>query len=325
MTLSLVVLCFAAVALIAWAVSAVVGLGLRVFNARVLRLEPSAQARVYLLASVLPAFFATIVLVAALAPSFGWIADHCVSLGDPHSDHPHMCVDHHVAALPSATVTALAGLFALRLAISLLVRVRAVIGACIALRALSKAAASDNAYGVCVLPNRAESQAFVLGLLRPKLFVTEPLVAGSDRRYLHAVLAHERAHIRRRDPLGRFVAGIGFAFHLPFVVRMLERSLCQAQEMAADREAASDVGRASVARALLALARSRRHVPRPSLAFAGQSIEMRIRSLLDDRVRCEWPRARTVGVVVVASIVLVGAGAGGVHHGVEMLLGAFGG
>jgi Zn-dependent protease with chaperone function len=178
--------------------------------------------------------------------------------------------------------------------------------------------------GVRILPVESDAHAFVLGLIRPILFVTEGLATGAEKQHLGAVIAHERAHIRRRDPLRRFIAGIGLALHLPGVARWIEMQLSRTQEIAADREAARAVGAARVARALVALAKSKLRVPRTAIAFAATSIEDRVRLVMDARTRSDWPSLATVIAAAAVLVVMVVAGADGVHHGVEMMLGAFG-
>jgi hypothetical protein len=55
---------------------------------------------------------------------------------------------------------------------------------------------------VQVLPTR-RAHAFTVGFLRPRIVVSEGLLALLDERELLSVLAHERHHARRRDPLRR--------------------------------------------------------------------------------------------------------------------------
>jgi len=96
-------------------------------------------------------------------------------------------------------------------------------------------------------------QAFCAGLLRPRVYITTAALAQLDDAALAAVLAHERQHARRRDPL-RLVAGRVLAralFFLPWLQALTERQLTLA-ELAADESAAAGGGRHALARAMLA-------------------------------------------------------------------------
>ncbi len=321
--MSLLVLCLAAVAIVSWAASTCVGLGVRALTPRIVRLAPAAQARLYLFASFVPLLAALAVLSAALAPSFGWIADHCAVVGDPHT-HPHICAEHHVSVWPSLRLTALALIISIQCALAVARRGHALVLGYSARRTLDNASEYDHAPGVRVLPID-EPQAFVLGLVRPTLYITRGLLAGSERRHLGSVLAHERSHLDRRDPLRRFFAGIGLAFHVPGIAGGLDRRLARAHEMAADEAASQDVGsREHVASALVALARAHTTVPRSAVAFSGSEVESRVTQLLDARERRDRPKTSTLFFGAAAALVTVAAGADAVHHGIELLLGALG-
>src|SRR5689334_17224014 len=55
---------------------------------------------------------------------------------------------------------------------------------------------------VQIVPS-ARPHAFTLGFLRPRIVISDGLIALLDERELACVLAHERHHARRRDPLRR--------------------------------------------------------------------------------------------------------------------------
>ncbi len=317
--MTLVVLCVAALALIAAAVSGASAVTLSLLRAHIEGLTAAARARVYFAAALAPMLVAGVLLLAALAPSFGWITDHCHA-GDPHV-HAHIC-GHHVAAWPSLFLIAVAALAAVRVGLRAIARMYALVQAARARRTLDASCRRDGE--TSVLPFDAP-QAFVLGLLRPRLYVTEGLVGAAGREHLAAVLAHERAHVLRRDPLRRYVAGLALAFHLPFVARWLDRSIARAQEMAADDIAARVLdSRVRVARALVALSRSTIHLPDGASAFSGSDIRSRVEVLMDDRPRSDRPTPWMFGVATAVVIAGAAASADLVHHGVEILLGLLG-
>jgi Zn-dependent protease with chaperone function len=176
-----------------------------------------------------------------------------------------------------------------------------------------------------VLPLRAP-QAFVLGVLRPTLYVTRGLLSADHRKHLDAVLAHERAHLRRADPLRMLLANAGLALHLPGIAGALRRRLLQAQEMAADSEAAEAIGsRERVAQALVEIARAQRTLPSFALAFGACNVEARVQRLLDERPRLDMPAGSTLLLGIACALFAIAAQADAVHHAVEHLLGALGG
>jgi len=81
--------------------------------------------------------------------------------------------------------------------------------------------------------------AFCAGLLRPEIFVSRGAVERMSPEALRVVMAHERHHRLRRDPLRRAIAGTlaeGF-FFLP-VFRQVGQKYLALGEIAADRAAA---------------------------------------------------------------------------------------
>ncbi|MFI7134724.1 M56 family metallopeptidase [Nonomuraea sp. NPDC050153] len=93
--------------------------------------------------------------------------------------------------------------------------------------------------------------AFCSGLLRPRVYVTRRL----DGPELDAILLHESAHARRRDPLRRLLARAAgdVLFFLPLAAWWAERQV-ERSEVAADRFAIKRCGRKAVAAALVSVA-----------------------------------------------------------------------
>jgi hypothetical protein len=149
---------------------------------------------------------------------------------------------------------------------------------------------------------RDERQAFCAGLLRPRVYVTTGAVAALDGAALQVVLAHERHHARRRDPL-RLAAGRVLAAALFFVpgVTELSRRREALAEIGAD-EAALAPGperRSALARAMLSFTES------PATA-SGVGIDPdRIDHLLGEPPRWRFPAGLVVAAL--ASIGLVAA------------------
>ena len=97
-------------------------------------------------------------------------------------------------------------------------------------------------------------RAFCAGLIRPRVYVSTGAVALLDEDALHAVLAHERRHALRRDPLrlasGRVIARV--LFFLPGIKPLSARQRALA-ELSADEcaIAAAPGNRPALARAML--------------------------------------------------------------------------
>lgn len=99
-----------------------------------------------------------------------------------------------------------------------------------------------------------EPQAFCAGLLHPRIYISTGALELLDEQALAAVVAHERHHVMRHDPLrlacGRaLLAGL---FFIPSLRRMLEHQQVLA-EIGADEAAVSSNGveRAALASAML--------------------------------------------------------------------------
>jgi Zn-dependent protease with chaperone function len=318
MTLGLVILCLAAAALVAYATSGIVALGLVLGRSWLPRLASGARARLLLVLSVLPAVATAIVMLAALSPSFGWVADHCGVVESAH-EHPHIC-GHPVTSLPALSIIALALYFAARVAWPFGRALASVVSSARTMRALARTAGTARFGDAYVLPLDAP-HAFVVGALFPRVFVSRGLLAVGEA-HVATVLAHENAHVSRADGLRRLVARAVAGFHLPGVALRIGEALGRAQEMAADESAAQTLGsRTRVADALVRLARTRSHAPCEAHAFHASDLELRVRSLLDDCPRIDAPRPLVLLLALVALVVAVGLGAEGIHHGLEHALG----
>jgi Zn-dependent protease with chaperone function len=129
----------------------------------------------------------------------------------------------------------------------------------------------------------SEPFAVTYGLTRPRILVSTGLAAALDPAEIGAVLAHEREHVRHRDPL-RLLAARTFAawtWYLP-AARWLADSLALRRELTADQAAARRVGRGVLAGALLKIASA---PTCPAVAAAGaagrrpEALEARVTQL----------------------------------------------
>ena len=123
-----------------------------------------------------------------------------------------------------------------------------------------------------------------------------------------AILAHEVAHVARRDWPALMVARLAAAlFWFNPLVWLLEREVVQQAEEAADCEAALSVEPAFYARTLLTLAQvNGRLIPAHSIAPKGGALARRVRAILDRRLR-ERPAGSKW--TAIASILCIGIAA----------------
>ena len=100
-----------------------------------------------------------------------------------------------------------------------------------------------------------EAFAVTYGLIRPRILVSTGLATALTPAEISAVLAHEREHLRCRDPLRLLAARLAasWACYLP-AARWLWGGAMLRHELAADRAAAGRAGRSVLAGALLKLA-----------------------------------------------------------------------
>ena len=164
-----------------------------------------------------------------------------------------------------------------------------------------------------VVVRDAHPRAFCAGLLRPRVYVSAAAVAMLDQDALNAVLAHERHHARRRDPL-RFAAGRVLAhalFFLPELGLLVARHQALA-ELSADESAVdgAPAQRSALARAMLSFSDA-------STSGGGGGIDpARIDYLLGEPPSWRFPSLLCVAAAgVLALVVAVAVLAGQVASG----------
>ncbi len=269
LALVLLALCLCA----AWATAWPLLLGWRRLTAALPRL-----ARFNPLALAVPVLLGVVLATGAVWPahsfSLAWIGCHC----SPGGGAVHLCLAHPSGALPllPAAMFLLVwfGWRPVKVARDLVLRLRAA-------RTLRLAPGwePDRDHDV-LLGNLGEANAFTAGLLRPSVLVDRGWWSGLSNTERTIVAAHERAHARCGDPLthtvAKFLAGL---YPARLTVPLLDDWLDLAEHRA-DQAAASATGDAlRVADLLMSQARMD---DAPSLvpAFAGGSLERRVRSLL---------------------------------------------
>lgn len=139
---------------------------------------------------------------------------------------------------------------------------------------------------------------FVLGLIKPKIYL--PFNMKEDD--LPHVIAHERAHISRRDhlwkPIGFLLLSLHWFNPLMWLGYVL---LCRDIELACDERVIKSLDReqrADYSQALLALSVNRRMISACPLAFGEVGVKDRVKSVLNYKKPAFW-------VIIVAVVALV--------------------
>jgi beta-lactamase regulating signal transducer with metallopeptidase domain len=154
-----------------------------------------------------------------------------------------------------------------------------------------------------------------LGLREPEICLPPRALAGLTDEQQEGMLAHELAHLVRRDPIwlmiSHVLAGVLFFQPLNWVAR---RRLREISEMLSDEWAVGFTGRPlSLAGCLAEVAGwsvGIRPLPLPGMADRPSSLARRIRRLLDETRSPEHPARRVwLGVAMVALLIVVAAAA----------------
>ncbi|GAA3500887.1 hypothetical protein GCM10019016_079940 [Streptomyces prasinosporus] len=144
---------------------------------------------------------------------------------------------------------------------------------------VSDAAARASLAGRVTVVDSKAPFAFTYGLLRPRVAVSSGLTTTVTERELHAVLAHEAAHVRGRDPLRALIAGLLTAHHFALpLLGHLRAAFAADRELTADRRAVAHCGTPAVAGALLKVSAV------PGWALAVPASAMAAPDLLDARI-----------------------------------------
>lgn len=143
---------------------------------------------------------------------------------------------------------------------------------------------------------------FVLGIMKPKIYLPVTL----EEKAMAHVIAHEQAHIRRRDhwwkPLGFLLLTVYWFQPLLWVAYVL---LCRDIELACDEKVIRDMGRdqrADYSQALLQCSIRRRSIAACPLAFGEVGVRERVKNVLNYRKPAFWVIVTAVIACVAAAV-----------------------
>ncbi len=301
----------------AWTLSAIGGLGLAMFGARIARIGPLFERRVAVVVAIVPLLLAVAVTVALLVQS-SLGEDHCMV----HGHHAHLCLVHGTGwlELPSAVVT-LSLVGATMLARGVLVGL-AVVRGFGNIRALH--AISQPLDGVRLVTSE-RAFCFVAGWT-PSIYVSTRVwnTLSADQRA--ALVAHERAHVTQGDLRTRGWLELCLLVAAPLVGDRARATWLAASERVCDARAAQASSPEAVASAMVSLFRLQ--TTRPTLSFgltpSQAELASRVEAVLGDRPLGERVTRLTARIVVAtcaALVVGVAFAAEPLHHAFETLLG----
>jgi len=148
--------------------------------------------------------------------------------------------------------------------------------------------------------------ASVIGIRHPVLLVDRELLATLDDQELEGLVAHELAHVRRRDNLVALLAGVcrDLAFFVPGG-RWVIRQLHYEREAAADALAVEVTNRpGALASGLLKAIESRQPVAVGAAFSPGSTLESRVRRLCADTITTSSARRAFEGSAIAGALVV---------------------
>ena len=146
------------------------------------------------------------------------------------------------------------------------------------------------------------SSPFVLGLIKPRIYLPFKL----DGQNLEHVVAHEKAHIHRKDhwwkPLGFLLLTIHWFNPLMWLAYVL---LCRDIELACDEKVIKELGneqRADYTQALVACSVNRRMIAACPLAFGEVGVKERVKSVMNYKKPAFWIIVLAVIACVIVAV-----------------------
>jgi Zn-dependent protease with chaperone function len=167
--------------------------------------------------------------------------------------------------------------------------------------------------------------AFTAGLFNPRSYISSGLREQISARSLTVVQQHELAHLRRRDPLRKYLFSLLASFFPRSVEKQFNDALSLALEQLADDASSQAVNdRTLVSKTILEIARLERRdqgtvaLSPVKCGFASNALEMRIRYLLDDEKGKPFPYLMFFASALIL-IALCTLSVDIIHHSVERL------
>lgn len=289
---------------------------------RMTKLSPQLRSNLLLIWLASPALIAGALIFLSFMPSlfslFGFVPDHC----SVHDGHLHFCFIHPPLAINNIL---------LQLFLAVLVGIAAYfIGT--SFFDLLRAHKFQQQLMMVSRPHDTLSfrvvdwnmpMALSAGIRRIRVFISSQLIENLSPTQLKVVIAHEEAHLRRKDPLRHFVAHVFSFAHIPWLRKALLTDFDLATEQTCDEVAATQVGeRLMVADTILAVERLFMIQRAPSMmtSISGSNITARVESLLAQPPACKAISKSYMYFLTIAASVVVFTIVDDIHHFTESIL-----
>lgn len=297
-------------------VSAVIS---RLWMGKLRQMVPQARFVLVAVLALLPLLSGLLALAVVFAPSMldahGIVDDHC----EDHLHHVfHVCFLHGSPPPVSNWFVgcSLAGLFLLgsNWAREINVVRRAERWS----QQLSQLSLFDDLMGVWVAQTN-QPLAVTVGLIHPRIFISTRVQEVTTADQYRTVLAHEQAHVRRRDGLMKLLVQFGASFQFKGPRKLLLEELEVAAEQACDEAAAHVLGdRLLVAETILKMRRELNSAPAATMGFSASALERRVQGMLDGHAQA--PPNSTFSLFGMGLLATIVISYDELHHAAEALL-----
>ncbi len=266
------------------------------------------------LAAALPLLLPVLVLLALLVISYGkmsgWLDDHCLSHG---LHHPHFCLLHFPELSISGWLSAVFISFLCLLSGTIILNVTRLMHHHFQTRGIIQLA--DNK-PLIIRFNHEHPIAFTMGLIKPKVYLSNAIQRVLSKREQRIVVAHESAHLRNKDTLKLTLMQVLLTFHLfPTPIR---KSFHLQMELNADKKVASRFNTLEIANVLIKLTRLNIR-PVHSISVAGSQLEQRITALLNQSSISTVHSILSVVLILITLLIPVSVMFN--HHAIETIIG----
>ena len=153
--------------------------------------------------------------------------------------------------------------------------------------------------------SEAVTSPFVLGVFRPRIY----LPFDMDEESMRHVIAHETAHIKRRD---HWIKPAGFLLLIVYwfnpLIWLAYSLMCRDIELACDEQAIKTLGaddKKAYSTALLACSVSRRSIAACPLAFGEVGVRQRIKNILNYKKPAFWIIAAALASCLVVAVLFM--------------------
>ena len=289
---------------------------------RMTELTPRLRSNILLAWLVAPALIGGLLSILSFMPSlfsmFGGVPDHC----SVHDGHLHLCLIHPPLPADSMYSSLLMMLLEGVVLVFFAIYTICFLRACKLQRALMITSRQHAELDVRIVEWDGPL-AISAGIWRIRVFISEKLMQTLTPRQLDVVLAHELAHMKRKDPL-RHLLGHTFSLtHIPWLRKRLLADMDHACEQACDEFAASKTGdRLHVAATIVFVERlfNKQQLPFTAMSITGSNISQRVESLLLDPAEYR-PGYRAYLLIVAVVLIVLFSSVEELHHQTESILG----